>query len=962
MRKLRQRFLLLTIAVIMVLTSMPAVAFAAEPDAEVPEVIASYEGDEIVDDYYDLPEYEDEYDEYYEYDEYDEYYEYDEYCDYDNYCEKHETDIAGAGYVPVTPFGAPVLVTTWEQLLDAVQTAPTDGTVRTIHVGDWLWAHSTLLPEWKLIVNPNQNIVITSEPGGPVQPIWSVFMPGYPPSPRANTFYIHGGTLTLSDIAVQGGIEIGVPNSDIGGRLYMHDGVLATQPTFGNVVTVNNGGTFTMLGGEINSETRLRSGVRVNEGATFNMHGGYIDNNGLPALVVFDGGGVYVAGAFNLYNGTIRNNRATRGGGVNVAPTGIFTMRGGEIGGNTATDHIGGGVNVDEGGTFNMYGGHINGNRAEGLQGPHNRPLGWGGGVYVAGTFNLFNGTIHSNSTRSSGGGVYVAPNGLFTMRGGEIRNNLSSSGSGGGVNVSPTGSFILYDGKIRSNIAGGGGGVSADAINHKHGSVVGEQAVFRMYGGAITDNIVSSHGGGVSIRESDFVMRGGVIDSNSATIGGGGIAFGGGVFTMYDGAITNNRVDSWFARGGGINFFGGGGLAGTAGSDRFIMHNGSISNNSARNGGGIFIDTSLFGIFGAMATAEIIIHNGNITNNTAIMNGGGIVLHMECCFNALYIAPAVVFYGNTANPLRINDAMAATHAARVRPGTVSAWAHPNGRPNNHVFNNLDISVWNENILPAALYTVTFDLNGGIASGADLAPEMTYGKAVGAANVPAPTHANYYFAGWRYNGQAEGSANLTSAQVAAWMVSGARTFIAQWSTTQTRQIIFHFYDGTGDYRAVPFVNGVLCPIEMQYVNNRATDVPQRYEFWGWFTNQHLDDSGRYHIRDIQGIPTTFRRPTLFEEIPQCLALNFTLTNAQFDALATDGTLHLYAVWFLWGDVNDDGVVNASDLDILLTHVLFRPIPNLRAADIVRDGVVNSSDLDLLFRYVVFGNVVLPQIP
>ncbi|GHV76874.1 hypothetical protein AGMMS49942_16950 [Spirochaetia bacterium] len=87
--------------------------------------------------------------------------------------------------------------------------------------------------------------------------------------------------------------------------------------------------------------------------AEFVMHGGTITGN--------TGGGVFVVdGTFTMKGGEISGNTATGGGGVGIAG-GTFTMSGGEISGNTATG--GGGVGI-EGGTFTKTGGTISGNTA----------------------------------------------------------------------------------------------------------------------------------------------------------------------------------------------------------------------------------------------------------------------------------------------------------------------------------------------------------------------------------------------------------------------------------------------------------------------------------------------------------------------------------------------------------------------------------------------------------------------
>jgi len=76
---------------------------------------------------------------------------------------------------------------------------------------------------------------------------------------------------------------------------------------------------------------------------------------------------------------------------------------------------------------------------------------------------------------------------------------------------------------------------------------------------------------------------------------------------------------------------------------------------------------------------------------------------------------------------------------------------------------------------------IVFDLNGGTYNSSNIISHgVTPGIEIGYSNVPAPTHNNYTFMGWRYYGQAADTPNLTSAEVAAWVVTASRTFIAQW--------------------------------------------------------------------------------------------------------------------------------------------------------------------------------------
>lgn len=180
------------------------------------------------------------------------------------------------------------------------------------------------------------------------------------------------------------------------------------------------GGTFNMYGGKITGNVRTGyengGGVFVSYGI-FNMYDGEITNNSCG----LSGGGVYVdRGTFNMSGGEISSNISGESGGGIELSSSIFTMTGGSIRQNKAkNNNYGGGIDVSYGSTFTMNGGTITGNTSY-----------TGGGVYVGtavenygnNTFNMNGGTITDNTAThtgsETGGGVYVAQDGIFTVSG----------------------------------------------------------------------------------------------------------------------------------------------------------------------------------------------------------------------------------------------------------------------------------------------------------------------------------------------------------------------------------------------------------------------------------------------------------------------------------------------------------------------------------------------------------------
>ena len=321
---------------------------------------------------------------------------------------------------------------------------------------------------------------------------------------------------------------------------------------------------FTMYGGEISGNKVSDSGsinygggVRVSDPySTFTMLGGIITNN---EATNGGGGGVYIGGGrFEMSGSAVitRNKTASSLGGGGVFMNGSdtvyalneFIMSGNAvISENTATNGNGGGVYMNSAPEVTMNGGSITGNTAANN----------GGGVYAfSGTFTMNDGTIAGNkATAKNGGGVYANGSTAFTVKGGTIGGSTAADANtakyGGGVYVK-NGTFTMSGGKVTGNSASkDGGGVRLD------------KGTFNMSGSAvISRNTADGYGGGVDANDGSFTMSGGSITGNTTTnespdwSGGGGVfVFDDGKFTMSGGSITGNNA----IRGGGVELTGSG-------------------------------------------------------------------------------------------------------------------------------------------------------------------------------------------------------------------------------------------------------------------------------------------------------------------------------------------------------------------------------------------------------------------
>ena len=197
------------------------------------------------------------------------------------------------------------------------------------------------------------------------------------------------GTLTLEDSAGGGMIR--------GGNNY------ATGATGGGVL-VSSDGAFTMNGGAISgNQGYYGGGVYVEDGGKFTMNGGTISGNNAAY-----GGGVSNNGTFQFSGGAVKNNSAIVGGGVFNNESGVTEMSGGEISGN-AVDGDGGGVaNYNK---FTMSGGAITGNFATNGGGVANIDMG------DENAFTVTGGKISGNEAEDYGGGVMLY-DGIFALSG----------------------------------------------------------------------------------------------------------------------------------------------------------------------------------------------------------------------------------------------------------------------------------------------------------------------------------------------------------------------------------------------------------------------------------------------------------------------------------------------------------------------------------------------------------------
>ena len=330
---------------------------------------------------------------------------------------------------------------------------------------------------------------------------------------------------------------------------------------------------------------------------------------------------------------TIQNNNATPKNGYN--PKG---------------DSTGGGLRIEEGSTA-VLGRNtvINNNTAKS-----------GGGVYTkGGKVTINKSTITENKATGNGGGICAEDNSTVTVVGGEISSNEAAgtnrtTSGGGGIFANKGSTVKLNDTTVSENKVtgdyGSGGGVRVDG-----GKLTVDNA-------KILDNVTNNNGGGISVKDSELSVTDSQITGNNAwnkvTVGerifvngnGGGIEIIGSDSDTKEHTITNTQItqNTTGLRGGGVyaekasltitkstldgnkalDTVGpqasseGGGLS-VRGGTNITLDSTTVTNNSAKDGGGIWVRSDV--------DTSVSIKNGTtISNNQSVYGGGGVMIRQE--------------------------------------------------------------------------------------------------------------------------------------------------------------------------------------------------------------------------------------------------------------------------------------------------------------------------------------------
>ena len=401
---------------------------------------------------------------------------------------------------------------------------------------------------------------------------------------------------------------------DMGGGIFCEAvmEIKGTTQIYGNSAAIGGGICVNAYAGtqtptNSGSDLSLSSSISVYSNTSSNGGGG-ISMNIRKTASLYDNA-VFVV---RLNGAKIYGNIAATGGGIHIfrnsdGPTYSCSvdLNYGEFKDNTATSGNGGGVyteNVDV--TIGNTSGTamtISGNKAEN---------GIGGAVYSTGSLgscSITNGTLTSNKAKS--GGAIGIDSGNVNVSGGTLSSN-SAAEFGGAIYTTGAGaSCTVSNGTLQSNSSKYGGAIAV--IN---GNIT-------VNGGTISQNTASEYGGGIGVANGVASVEGGAVNANSAGIYGGGIFAAGesaGITVSGNGSVSSNTAKN------------GGGIYATAGADVNVT-GGIISYNSATgtpSATTAYNDGAASGVGGG-----IYVGNGTSSNSSSITISGS----------------SVGLYGNTA-------------------------------------------------------------------------------------------------------------------------------------------------------------------------------------------------------------------------------------------------------------------------------------------------------------------------
>ena len=266
----------------------------------------------------------------------------------------------------------------------------------------------------------------------------------------AKTYFASG--VIANNAASNSGYGGGVYNS---GEVYMHTSAVIGDASANSYATASDYSNTAGYGGGVYNDNKFYLGYSSSTEETALLGGIYYNMSSY-------GGGIYSNSTLYMNSGNVSYNSAdleedeSDGGGIYNAG-GTFTIKGGEISYNKASD-CGGGVFNSAGNMF-MCGNSVIGSRD--ISSGYSNSSAKGGGVYndASATLKLgysdtdsileLTGGIYRNNASTNGGGVYNLK--IFDMKTGYILNNIAPEGKKLGVYTGNTANTNI-DNSIKSD------------------------------------------------------------------------------------------------------------------------------------------------------------------------------------------------------------------------------------------------------------------------------------------------------------------------------------------------------------------------------------------------------------------------------------------------------------------------------------------------------------------------------
>jgi hypothetical protein len=362
--------------------------------------------------------------------------------------------------------------------------------------------------------------------------------------------------------------------------IFSSGGNLTIQNTSGGFVAVDGNGLNNRVF-DINPSASATAFLVTMRG--FTIENGTALDSANPDGPNASGGGIRDQGSasLTLNNMVLLNNAAVADGGGLAMENAVsapwtLTLNATQVLNNHAGD-AGGGIESDGSGKVLVKNGSL-------IQG--NSALNQGGGLYLdaigteSANLTMTNTLVTNNAATGAGtgtgGGISNAGNGIVSITGSTIANNLSASTGGGYSDVNGLGNLVLSNSLFAGNSAVG-------------------------------------NGGGLFVTGSREAITSSAIQNNHSGVLGGGLFAGGVLVYVLDSTFSGNTSSG---SGGAIELeTSGAGSNASAITNTTIAYNRALNNGGGANGGGV--DAS------ALFTGDILLEGDTITNNLATTGGG---------------------------------------------------------------------------------------------------------------------------------------------------------------------------------------------------------------------------------------------------------------------------------------------------------------------------------------------------